>query len=238
MEEKQNGIVLGGVNYSESDKILNIFTLEKGIVGAKIKGVKKANAKLKFASEPFCFAEFIFSTNGQKRTVIGASLIDSFYPVRENIEKYFCASTVVEFIKHFYKEEMVDEKEFFLAVNALKDIAYTKNHLSALVKFLIDALKNFGFSLSLSGCFHCQTEIKGRTFFDYKSGAFLCEDCLEEGCREINGTTLMALQKAEKGQLDDEHQGTKKALKLLEFYILNRAEESLNSLSELNKICL
>ena len=26
MEEKQNGIVLGGVNYSESDKILNIFT--------------------------------------------------------------------------------------------------------------------------------------------------------------------------------------------------------------------
>ena len=142
MEEKQNGIVLGGVNYSESDKILNIFTLEKGIIGAKIKGVKKAGAKLKFASEPFCFAEFIFSKNGEKRSVIGASLIDSFYPVRENIEKYFCAGTVVEFIKHFYKEEMVDEQEFFLAVNALKDIAYTQNHLSALVKFLIFALNS------------------------------------------------------------------------------------------------
>ena len=238
MEEKQNGIVLGGVNYSESDKILNIFTLEKGIISAKIKGVKKAYAKLKFASEPFCFAEFIFSKNGDKRTVIGASLIDSFYPVRENIEKYFCAGTVVEFIKHFYKEEMVDENEFFLAVNALKDIAYTENHLSALVKFLIFALKNFGYSLSLSGCFNCQTEIEGRTFFDYRNGAFLCEDCIEEGCREINGITLSALQKAEQGGLDDKHQGTKKALKLLEYYILNRAEENLNSLSELNKICL
>lgn len=238
MEEKQNGIVLGGVNYSESDKILNIFTLEKGIIGAKIKGVKKANAKLKFASEPFCFAEFIFSKNGEKRTVIGASLIDSFYPVRENIEKYFCAGTVVEFIKHFYKEEMVDEDEFILSVNALKDIAYTENHLSALVKFLIFALKNFGYSLSLSGCFNCQTDIKGRTFFDYRNGAFLCEECIEEGCREINGITLDALQKAEKGELDDNHQGTKKALKLLEYYILNRAEESLNSLIELNKICL
>ena len=83
-----------------------------------------------------------------------------------------------------------------------------------------------------------KTEIEGRTFFDYRNGAFLCEDCIEEGCREINGITLVALQKAEKGELDDNHQGTKKALKLLEFYILNRAEESLNSLSELNKICL
>ena len=238
MEEKLQGIVLGGINFGENDKILKIFTLGKGVVSAKIKGVKKAGAKLKFASEPFCFAEFIFSKNGEKRTVIGASLIDSFYPVRENIEKYFCAGTVVEFIKHFYKEEMVDEDEFILSVNALKDIAYTENHLSALVKFLIFALKNFGYSLSLSGCFNCQTDIKGRTFFDYRNGAFLCEECIEEGCREINGITLDALQKAEKGELDDNHQGTKKALKLLEYYILNRAEESLNSLIELNKICL
>ena len=58
MEEKLNGIVLSGVSFGENDKILNIFTLEKGTVSAIIKGVKKAGAKLKFASEPFCFAEF------------------------------------------------------------------------------------------------------------------------------------------------------------------------------------
>ena len=60
MEEKMSGIVLSAVSVGENDKILNIFTLEKGVVSAKIKGVKKAGAKLKFASEPFCFAEFIF----------------------------------------------------------------------------------------------------------------------------------------------------------------------------------
>ena len=89
MEEKLSGIVLGGVSYGESDKILNIFTLEKGVVSAKIKGVKKSGAKLKFASEPFCFAEFIFSTSKDRRTVTGASLIESFYPLREDIVKYF-----------------------------------------------------------------------------------------------------------------------------------------------------
>ena len=89
MEEKESGIVLGAVNFSENDKILNVFTLGKGVVCAKIKGVKKAGAKLKFAAEPFCFAEYIFSRTADKRTVIGASLIDSFYPIRENIQKYF-----------------------------------------------------------------------------------------------------------------------------------------------------
>ncbi|MBQ0098986.1 MAG: recombination protein O N-terminal domain-containing protein, partial [Firmicutes bacterium] len=46
MEEKLSGIVVSSISYGENDKILNIFTLEKGIVSAKIKGVKKAGAKL------------------------------------------------------------------------------------------------------------------------------------------------------------------------------------------------
>ena len=235
MEEKESGIVLGAVNFSENDKILNIFTLGKGVVCARIKGVKKAGAKLKFAAEPFCFAEYIFSKNADKRTVIGASLIDSFYPIRENIHKYFCAGAVVEFIKHFYKEELIDEQEFFLGVNALKEIAYTENHLTALVKFLILALDNFGYKITLDGCFCCEKEIDGRIFFDYRNGAFLCADCFNGEGREVSITTYRAMQSAIDCSLTD-GDGAKKALKLLDYYITNRAEENLNSLKELIKI--
>ena len=235
MEEKLSGIVLGGVNFSENDKILNIFTLEKGVISAKIKGVKKAGAKLKFASEPFCFAEFIFSRSGDKRTVIGASLIDSFYPVRENIEKYFCAGAVVEFVKRFFKESMIDEQGFLLTVNALKEIAYSQNHLSALVKFLLSSLENSGYKLSLDKCFICKKEVGDRVFFDYRRGAFLCQNCFDEIGREISHLTLKALQKAAKDKLVDSDEGTRKALKLLDYYITNRTEENLNSLKELIK---
>ncbi len=236
MEEKESGIVLGAINFSENDKILNVFTLGKGVVCAKIKGVKKAGAKLKFAAEPFCFAEYIFSKTADKRTVIGASLIDSFYPIRENIHKYFCAGTVVEFIRHFYKEEVVDEQEFLLTVNALKEIAYTENHLTALVKFLTLALENFGYKITLDGCFECQNDIDGRIFFDYRNGAFLCENCFNGEGREVSIVTFRAMQKAMQNQLFDSDEGAKKALKLLDYYITNRAEENLNSLKELTKI--
>ena len=135
MEEKANGIVLGGVSVAENDKILSVFTVEQGTVSAKIKGVKKAGAKLKFASEPFCFAEFIFLDKGGFKTVINASLIDSFYPIREDIKRFYAGSVVLEFIKRFAKENMVSHDLFFLTVDALKEIAYGKDYAYPTVLF-------------------------------------------------------------------------------------------------------
>ncbi len=237
MEEKMSGIVLGGISFGENDKILNIFTLEKGVVSAKIKGVKKAGAKLKFASEPFCFVEFVFSKKGENRSVIGASLIDSFYPVREDIVKYFCAGAVVEFIKRFYREDIVDADTFFISVSALKSIAYGDNAKSALVTFLISALKDSGYALSLNGCFRCLSKIENKVYFDYRTGSFLCEKCFDGTGREINPQTFSALMKAEENTLKDDDDGVIMALKLLEYYIENRTDERINSLKELIKIC-
>lgn len=237
MEEKFSGIVLSGVSFGENDKILNIFTLEKGVISAKIKGVKKAGAKLKFAAEPFCFAEFLFSKTQEKRTVTGASLIDSFYALRTDITRYYAGATVLEFIKRFYMESTVDQKEFFYCVNALKNIAYGDNPLTSLVEFLVVSLQAVGYALSLPNCFGCGCEIDGRVFFDYRSGAFMCEECRTDGAREISYVTLQALIDLSKQKLDDGNsEGVKKSLKLLEYYLLNRAEEKLSSLTELIKI--
>lgn len=236
MEEKLSGIVLGGVSFGESDKILNVFTLEKGVVSAKIKGVKKAGAKLKFAAEPFCFVEFVFSKSQDKRTVIGASLIESFYPIRNDIKRYYAGATVLEFIKKFYKESTIDEQEFFCCISALKNITYSDNPLSELVSFLLSSLKAVGYALSLPDCFMCEKPIEGRVFFDYRSGAFLCEKCREEHSREISCLTYLALSKAMEKTLDDNNEGTVKALKLIDYYLLNRAEEKLSALQELIKI--
>ena len=237
MEEKLSGIVLGGISFGENDKILNIFTLEKGVVSAKIKGVKKAGAKLKFASEPFCFAEFILMKKGTMRTVIGASLFDSFYPVREDIVRYFCAGTVVEFIKRFYREDIVSEQAFLLAVSALKGIAYGDNPKTTLINFLTESLKIAGYALYLNGCAGCEGPIVGRVFFDYRRGAFFCKECFDGVGREVSILTYQALIESEKGTLTDKNLGVDKALKLFEYYIENKAEEQVNSLKELIKIC-
>ena len=236
MEEKLRGIVLSGISFGENDKILNIFTPNQGVISARIKGVKKAGAKLKFASEPFCFAEFIFSVKGEMRTVIGASLIDSFYPLREDVFKYFAGGAILEFVRRFYRENIASEEEFLLTVNALKRLSYgDDDYLVELITFLVKSLRAIGYSLTVSKKCICGCDIEGKTFFDYKTGAFFCEKCNNGVGREINNATLKALLGVMNGE-NVERENKVRAVKLLEYYITSRTEEKLKSLEELIKI--
>lgn len=232
MEEKLRGIVLKGTPYGESDKILNIFTLEKGSVSSRIRGVKKAGAKLKFAAEPFCFAEFVFLKTADRRTVKSASLIDSFYPLRLDVNKYYCGGAVLDFLRKFCKEEIVSPKLFMLATETLKNLAYTeKDAESLLCGFLLDALTVSGYGLNFNGCASCGKEIEGRAFFDANSGAFLCEDCFSGAGREINISTYTALKNISQGKEDKNY--AIKALRLLDYFMEYKAEVFLKPLREI-----
>ncbi len=236
MEEKVVGLVIGSIAYGEYDKIITIFTLEKGVVSAKIKGVKKAGAKLKFASEPFCFAEFIL-TGSNFKTVINASLLDSFYPLREDIVRLYAGSAVLEIAKKFMKEGMTFEQYFTLTINALKQLAYSKeNPLVLLIKYVLDTLSSMGYAINLEGCYKCGSEIKGRIFFDYLSGGFTCYDCFTDGLREVNLSTYESLRDVCSGE-EIEPDLAVKCLKLLNFYLINKTEVSVKPLAELIKIC-
>ena len=233
MEEKARGIVLSFSPYGENDKILKIFTLEYGILSARIKGVKKSGAKLKFAAEPFCFAEYVFMKTGEKRTVVSASLIDSFYPLRENMDKYFCGATVLDFLRKFCKEEMVNPSLFLAATDALKKLAYTvADERSVLCGFLLSALAISGYALNISGCFSCKKDISKKAFFDVNSGGFLCEDCFSGFGREINISTFLALKNISEGNSD---KNAVLALRLIDYFMVYKLETELKPLKELIK---
>ena len=109
MNYKVNGITLFGVNYRESDKILTLFTLEKGKIGAAARGVRKANAKMKQIAEPFCFSEAVISEKSGRRTITEINSFDSFYPVRTDINKYYAGNCALEFTNAFLPEGLVSE---------------------------------------------------------------------------------------------------------------------------------
>ena len=47
MEEiKTKGIVIKSVDYKDSDKLVTIFSAERGLIKARVRGVKKDKAKL------------------------------------------------------------------------------------------------------------------------------------------------------------------------------------------------
>ena len=117
MTEKVNGVTLRAVNYKESDKILTVFTLEKGKITVSARGVRKANAKMKQISEPFCFAESIIAEKSGRFTVTEINSFDAFYPIRCDLVKYYAGMTALEITDAFLPDGLESPAHFVLLVS-------------------------------------------------------------------------------------------------------------------------
>ncbi len=125
MEIKVDAIVIRTADYGESDRMLTLFTLQRGKLSAAAKGVRKAGAKLRFAAQPFCFAEYVLAQRGERNTVISAAETDSFYALRGDIGKFYAAASLAGVCDALLYDGMVSEELFLRAVNALRGMCDT-----------------------------------------------------------------------------------------------------------------
>ena len=218
MEVKVNALVIKAVDYKDNDRILTLYSLEKGKITAGIKGVKKAGAKLKFASEPFCFAEYILAEKNGRYTVTNASYYDSFYDLRLNLNKYYLSAVVAEFLNVYLESEIADPILFDNALNTIKNICYQNNEISHLAKFMYQSLNALGYQIETSICFYCNCEINGRVFFRYKDATFACEECVLEDYSEIRKETYYAFTKIIENKIE-ELEGKEGSIKMLTYFL-------------------
>ena len=136
MECKTDALLLRAVDYGENDKMVTLLTAERGKLGVGIKGVKKAGAKLKFAAQPFCFAEYVLAERGGRYTVTGCSLHDGFFPLREDIRTFYAASVVTAACDGLVIEGAESGEMLVAAVSALGEMCGGEPSF-ALIKFLI-----------------------------------------------------------------------------------------------------
>lgn len=231
---KVNGVVLRATDYNENDKILTLLTAELGKISVGIKGVKKAGAKLKFAAQPFCFAEYILTCRAGKYTVINASESESFYDLRTDINKFYAASAAVEAVSVLTYEGDECAEIFYELVKALSEICNGAESV-ALIKFLVFALRRSGYGIALDSCVVCGSPLAGadKLRFDMDAGAFSCYDCGNGlGASRV---TYNVLRKIDGKSFEEDFitaDGEKRALRLLREYFSYKTDNQLKSLSE------
>ena len=192
MEIKVDAIVIRTADYGESDRMLTLFTLQRGKLSAAAKGVRKAGAKLRFAAQPFCFAEYVLAQRGELNTVISAAETDSFYALRGDIGKFYAAASLAGVCDALLYDGMVSEELFLRAVNALRGMC-DGDEAEELISFLLAALELSGYRLDLSGCAGCGALLEGKCFFDVADGCFYCADCARGA--GVSAETLEVLKK-------------------------------------------
>ena len=236
MEEKFDALVLRAVDYKDNDKILTLFAAGKGKMTAGGKGVRKATAQLKVAAQPFCFAEYVFAERAGRYTVTSAFLHDGFYPLRQDLTKFYAAAAVCEVCDGVLPEGLPADNLFISAIKTLQKLCdETAEPALPLLSFLLDTLRFAGYGLTLDGCVECGEEIKDGGYFDFERGGFTCSECPPPtgvGARASEVTYHALRYAAGKEEKAPTADGVKRALRLLKAYFAQKAEIKQDCLGE------
>lgn len=179
-EIKLQAVVIECRDFKDSDKRLALFTCEYGLIWCTIKGVKKPKAKLASISMPFCFAEFLLNKTGDFYTVINASVIENFFDITNNFDKYIIGTSMLEFCKKTVKENDPSVELFILLLKSLRQLEGDKaNCMAVLIRFLLDGLSIIGYKLKLDLCAVCGSESFLSYGFNYSldQGGVVCKKC-------------------------------------------------------------
>lgn len=180
MEEiKLKGIVINAIDYKDSDKLVTIFSAEKGLIKARARGVKKNKAKLAFAVQPFAFVEFMLTERDGFYTVINATSIDQFYAITSDFDNYVFMLACLEVVQKTVKENEEQVDLFLLLLNSLKLVTYQNvSSMNVFIKFMIEAMRCLGFCFVFDRCACCGGEInETRVGFSYDYNGLLCPKC-------------------------------------------------------------
>lgn len=169
-------ICLKAVDYMDNDKMLLLFTADSGKLSARIKGVKKAQAKLKFCAQPFCFGEYELVEKNGRHTVTNCAEIESFRWLVSDVESYYCGCVMLEFCLVALQESEPNPQLFLTLLRSLNTLREVSPKL-VLIKFLLESLKITGFGLSFDQCADCGATAFSALNLNLTQGGAICANC-------------------------------------------------------------
>lgn len=138
-----HGLVAGGEDFGESDRLVKLLTAELGVITVRMRGVKKEKAKLKYAAMPFSLCEYVLMKRGGFYSLKTASPIESLFSVTYDPDKYVVGSIMLETAAA--GAGITDSADIFVRLlTALKALIYSETDPFSLGL-------NFVFSLLISG---------------------------------------------------------------------------------------
>lgn len=177
-EYKLKGVVLSASDYKDKDILITLFTVELGKIRAVLRGAKQSKAKLKFAGQPFCFADWIAVKRGEYFYITQVDLIDTFYDLTSDYDKFLIASAMSELCLEVLKPNIINERLFLSLLSAIKSLIYDDISPNiVLLKFIDELLQTQGYGLNFKTCGVCNMPIIGEIMLSASANEFVCVSC-------------------------------------------------------------
>ncbi len=191
-----DGIVTRYVNYRESDRILSIFTIDHGRIDAKARGCRKPKSPLVNVCQPFVFGQFEIFSGKERYTVNNCDVKESFYPIREDYERFSIGSVMLRLTHDAAMENEPNEALFSLLYHSLSFLAYgSADPRDLLCCFLVRFLNAIGYRPAITTCAQCGRDIRGDAIVRFSpQGGAVCNAC-SQGGEPISKTALEGMRR-------------------------------------------
>jgi DNA repair protein RecO (recombination protein O) len=227
---KTEAVVLRSIRFSEADRVLHLYTLDRGRVGAVAKGVRKTTSRFGARLEPLSHVELLLHQgSGELQTVTGVDLVRPHGAARESSYRLSVGLIGAEAMLRLFTEQEANPRAF-TALTRFLDLldgtppAAARPALDPLgLSFQLKLLWLSGYLPHLTGCAECGATDATLVGYSPRAGGAVCGSCARHvevlalsrpGIRAIE--TLLASPLADASALGMSERSSRDALRLVQ----------------------
>ncbi len=181
---KTEAVVLRSFRFAEADRVLHLYTLDRGRIGALAKGIRKTKSRFGARLEPLSHVELLLHQgSGELGTVTGVSLLRSHREVREEPYRLGVGTIGAEAMLRLFPEQEANERAFTALtrfLDRLDEVASRAPARPALdplaLSFQLKLLWLSGYLPHLDSCVECSAEEELVGYLPAAGGA-VCRAC-------------------------------------------------------------
>ena len=187
-----NAINLKTYNLSESDKIVLMYSQDRGLIRGVAKGGKKTTSKLGGRMDLLVANKLMLNKGRNLDTICQAEALNTFFNLRNDMNKLLYSLYASEIVSNFGIEDDPNSEEIFSLfygfLNRVSEVKTKTEILLAVLRFQLKMMNIAGYSIELGSCVKCSKEISEEEslYFSVKHGGIVCSSCQENGEKVTN----------------------------------------------------
>jgi DNA repair protein RecO (recombination protein O) len=169
-------IILRRGDFGEADRLLTVFTPDRGKLRLMAKGVRKITSRKAGHVELFMLTDMLIAHGRTWDIVSQAEIVEPYRALREDLDKTSHAYYLAELVDRFTEEHDSNAPLFELLALTLARLSHVDDPFITLRYFELHLLGLTGFQPQLHFCVACEEAIEPveNNYFHFVDGGVLC----------------------------------------------------------------
>ena len=174
-----DAIIIKKIKLGEADRILTLYTPHLGKIRAVAKGVRRPKSKLAGHLELLTHSLVSLARGRNLDTITGSQTIDSFLPLKSDLQLTSCALYAIELVDQFTADNIENYPLFQLLLETTHRLCQAHNNELVLRYFELHLLDKVGYRPQLQQCVSCHSQLTPViNSFCSSAGGMLCPNCI------------------------------------------------------------